>query len=140
MRGAIAAGHPLTAEVGAAVLADGGNAVDACIAAAFAAAGAWMWLQGGRYEETENAYVKAHIIAVSAEVAGRVAEVAVRDNQPVAAGALLFRLDPVPFEVEVARAEALAFVDHPADPDAVRRAAAYIRTHWQRRYGLVQVG
>jgi gamma-glutamyltranspeptidase/glutathione hydrolase len=38
MNGAIAAGHPLTAEVGAAVLADGGNAVDACIAAAFAAA------------------------------------------------------------------------------------------------------
>src|SRR5919201_4259817 len=38
MKGAIAAGHPLTAEVGAAVLADGGNAVDACIAAAFAAA------------------------------------------------------------------------------------------------------
>ncbi|GIU95476.1 MAG: gamma-glutamyltranspeptidase [Gaiellaceae bacterium] len=38
MRGAIAAGHPLTAEVGARVLGDGGNAVDACIAAAFAAA------------------------------------------------------------------------------------------------------
>src|SRR4029450_7816391 len=40
MRGAIAAGHPLTAQTGAAVLASGGNAVDACIAAAFAAAGA----------------------------------------------------------------------------------------------------
>jgi gamma-glutamyltranspeptidase / glutathione hydrolase len=36
MRGAIAAGHPLTAEAGASVLEDGGNAVDACIAAAFA--------------------------------------------------------------------------------------------------------
>jgi gamma-glutamyltranspeptidase/glutathione hydrolase len=36
MRGAIAAGHPLTAEVGAAVLREGGNAVDACIAAGFA--------------------------------------------------------------------------------------------------------
>jgi gamma-glutamyltranspeptidase / glutathione hydrolase len=36
VRGAIAAGHPLTAEAGARVLADGGNAVDACIAAAFA--------------------------------------------------------------------------------------------------------
>jgi gamma-glutamyltranspeptidase/glutathione hydrolase len=36
MRGAIAAGHPLTAEVGAAVLAEGGNAVDACVAAGFA--------------------------------------------------------------------------------------------------------
>ena len=35
MRGAIAAGHPLTAEAGARVLADGGGAVDACIAAAF---------------------------------------------------------------------------------------------------------
>ena len=38
MRGAVAAGHLLTAEAGAAVLARGGNAVDACVAAAFAAA------------------------------------------------------------------------------------------------------
>jgi gamma-glutamyltranspeptidase / glutathione hydrolase len=35
MRGAVAAGHRLTADAGAQVLADGGNAVDACIAAAF---------------------------------------------------------------------------------------------------------
>ena len=35
MKGAVAAGHPLTAEAGAEVLAGGGNAVDACIAAAF---------------------------------------------------------------------------------------------------------
>ena len=34
MRGALAAGHPLTAEAGAQVLRAGGNAVDACIAAA----------------------------------------------------------------------------------------------------------
>jgi gamma-glutamyltranspeptidase / glutathione hydrolase len=36
MKGAIAAGHPLTAQAGAQVLASGGNAVDACIAAGFA--------------------------------------------------------------------------------------------------------
>jgi gamma-glutamyltranspeptidase/glutathione hydrolase len=36
MKGAIAAGHPLTAEAGARVLAAGGNAFDACIAAGFA--------------------------------------------------------------------------------------------------------
>lgn len=36
MKGAIAAGHPVTAEVGARVLERGGNAVDACVAAAFA--------------------------------------------------------------------------------------------------------
>src|SRR5215203_1143111 len=36
MRGAIAAGHPVTAEVGARVLRDGGNAIDAAVAACFA--------------------------------------------------------------------------------------------------------
>jgi membrane fusion protein (multidrug efflux system) len=66
----------------------------------------FAWLRGGRYEETENAYVKAHIIAVSADVSGRVIEVLVKDNQAVAAGALLFRVDPAPFELAVARAEA----------------------------------
>jgi len=35
MKGAVAAGHALTAEAGARVLAAGGNAVDACVAAAF---------------------------------------------------------------------------------------------------------
>jgi gamma-glutamyltranspeptidase/glutathione hydrolase len=35
VKGAIAAGHPLSAEAGAAILRAGGNAVDACIAAAF---------------------------------------------------------------------------------------------------------
>lgn len=70
------------------------------------ALGLHYYVLGGRYEVTENAYVKAHIVAVSAEVAGRVVEVAVRDNQPIKADALLFRLDPTPFELEVARAEA----------------------------------
>jgi membrane fusion protein (multidrug efflux system) len=73
---------------------------------AAAALALYWYAQGGRNVETDNAYVKAHIIAVSAEVAGRVVEVAVRDNQPVAAGALLFRLDPAPFEVAIARADA----------------------------------
>ncbi|MDX6437601.1 MAG: gamma-glutamyltranspeptidase / glutathione hydrolase [Gaiellaceae bacterium] len=38
MQGAIAAGNRVTAETGASVLADGGNAIDACIVAAFSAA------------------------------------------------------------------------------------------------------
>ena len=76
------------------------------VPAVAAAAALALWLQGGRFEETENAYVKAHMIAVAADVSGRVVEVAVRDNEPVAAGALLFRVDPVPYELALARAEA----------------------------------
>jgi membrane fusion protein, multidrug efflux system len=71
-----------------------------------AAAILYFYAQGGRHLETDNAYVKAHIIAVSAEVAGRVAEVAVRDNQAVAQGQLLFRIDAAPFETALARARA----------------------------------
>ena len=70
------------------------------------AAGLHFYAQGGRHMETDNAYVKAHIVAVSAEVAGHVAEVAVRDNQTVEPGQLLFRIDAAPFEMAVARANA----------------------------------
>jgi len=42
--------------------------------------------------------------------------------------------------LEVARREAVAFVAHPPSEEELRRAIAYIRDHWQRRYGLVTVG
>ena len=42
--------------------------------------------------------------------------------------------------LEVARNEAAAFIAHPPSEDDLRAAVAYIRDHWQRRYGLVQVG
>src|SRR3989440_12570821 len=46
MKGAIAAGHPLTARAGAQVLEEGGNAVDAAVAAAFVSWGAESPLTG----------------------------------------------------------------------------------------------
>ena len=42
--------------------------------------------------------------------------------------------------LEIARNEASAFVARPADQADVRNAVAFIREHWQRRYGLVLVG
>jgi ATP-dependent DNA helicase RecG len=42
--------------------------------------------------------------------------------------------------LEVARNEAAAFVTHPPSEQELRRAVTFIRDHWQRRYGLVQVG
>ena len=42
--------------------------------------------------------------------------------------------------LEIARREADAFVEHPPSQEELRRAVGYIRDHWQRRYGLVEVG
>jgi len=39
-----------------------------------------------------------------------------------------------------ARHEARAFVEHPPSQEDFAKAIAYIKGHWQRRYGLVQVG
>ncbi len=66
---------------------------------------AW-YLRGGGSVETDNAYVKSDKVAISAEVAGPVTEVLVRDNEAVAAGRVLFRLDPAPYRVALAEAEA----------------------------------
>jgi membrane fusion protein (multidrug efflux system) len=64
------------------------------------------YARGARYAETDNAYVKAQVIPISAEVSGRVIEVAVKDQQRVPRGTLLFRLDPAPFQLSLARADA----------------------------------
>jgi len=42
--------------------------------------------------------------------------------------------------LEIARREAVDFVARPPSEEDLRRAVAYIRDHWQRRYGLVTVG
>jgi len=66
----------------------------------------YFYLTGGRYEQTDDAYVQSARVAVSSNVAGRVVELAVRDNQVVHKGDLLYRLDPAPFEIAVRQAEA----------------------------------
>ncbi len=65
-----------------------------------------LYLAGGRYVETENAYVKADKVAIGIEVAGTVKEVLVRENQTVVPGQPLFRLDTAGFEVARAKADA----------------------------------
>jgi membrane fusion protein (multidrug efflux system) len=73
----------------------------------FAVGGALVWwLYGGRYVSTENAYVKADIVQVSAEVAGRLVQVVAKDHSKVKAGDVLFKIDPEPYEIALARAEA----------------------------------
>lgn len=67
----------------------------------------WQWWSDARHiATTDNAYVKADSAVIAPRVAGYVAEVAVVDNQPVAAGDLLFRLDDRDWQVAVERARA----------------------------------
>jgi membrane fusion protein, multidrug efflux system len=70
------------------------------------ALGLFFYLHGGRYEETDNAYLQSGLVSVSPNVAGRVTAIAVHDNQVVRKGDVLFRLDPAPFQTAVDEAEA----------------------------------
>ncbi len=74
--------------------------------AVIAAISLWVYLQGGRYVSTDNAYVKTDIVTVSSEITGRVVEVIPRDNERVSKGQLLFRLDDQPYRIALAKAEA----------------------------------
>ena len=65
-----------------------------------------MYAAGGRFISTENAYLKANIVAVSADVSGRVVSVKVEDNQRVTPGQPLFTIDPLPFRIAVAETDA----------------------------------
>ena len=71
-----------------------------------AAIGGYMWLTSGRYVSTDNAYVQQDMVSVAPEVGGVIAEVRVRENQRVRRGELLFRIDPRPFRIALAQAEA----------------------------------
>ncbi|WP_237060618.1 HlyD family secretion protein [Microbulbifer sediminum] len=55
---------------------------------------------------TRNGQVRAWVIQVTPNVTGQVVDVPVSDNQYVQRGALLFQIDPRPFETELARARA----------------------------------
>ena len=64
---------------------------------------------------TSDASVRAFVVRMVPEVSGNVIEVAVRDNQIVRTGDLLYRIDPTPSRIAVGRAEAkLAAVGRPS--------------------------
>jgi membrane fusion protein, multidrug efflux system len=66
----------------------------------------YFYLSAGRYVSTDDAYVKADMVSLSADVPGRVIAVEVRDNQKVKAGQVLFRLDDRTYRIAVERADA----------------------------------
>lgn len=68
--------------------------------------GSWWYLTSGRFVSTDDAYVQAARTMVSSDVAGRVVAVEVHDNQRVAKGQVLFRLDDRNYRIAVEDATA----------------------------------
>src|SRR5262249_52040212 len=67
---------------------------------------AYFVLTGGRTQSTDDAYVQAARVPVSASIGGRVTELDVHENQPVKAGQVLFRLDIRDYNDTQSQAEA----------------------------------
>jgi membrane fusion protein (multidrug efflux system) len=67
----------------------------------------WFYINGGRYVETDNAYVKSRLVHISSDIDGRVTQISAANNHPVKQGELLFQIDPEPAEIDLmgARAE-----------------------------------
>ncbi|MGF6573760.1 membrane fusion protein (multidrug efflux system) [Paraburkholderia sp. GAS333] len=69
-------------------------------------AGVRWWSVGRFIESTDDAYVRADIVAMSSHVPGYVSEVVVQDDQQVRAGDVLIRIDDRDYQAKVNRAEA----------------------------------
>ena len=70
-----------------------------------AAVGLAIYLGGGRYITTDNAYVGAQKVLITPDISGKIARVLVREGQRVKAGDELFDIDPQPFRIALTQAE-----------------------------------
>ena len=74
--------------------------------AAAALIGLGLYLSGGRYISTDNAYVGAQKVLITPDVSDKIIHVAVVEGQHVKPGDELFTLDPVPYRLALEQAKA----------------------------------
>ena len=114
---------------------------------------AYFYVSGGRYEKTDDAYVMAARTAVSANVSGRVVELAVHDNQAVQRGELLYRLDDAPFRIYVEEAAAqlaaatlqieslkATYLQRQSELASAKETLAFQQTEFERQQRLIASG
>ena len=117
------------------------------------AGGAYVYLTSGRYQSTDDAYLRAAQVQISADVSARVSQIDVRDNERVRRGQVLFRLDDRAFRIAVQAAEArlagarLAVeslkADYQGSIAALRSAQselAYAEREYRRQSRLLTIG
>ena len=66
-------------------------------------AGAY-WINGGRYESTDNSYFHQARIAIASDLSGRLVSVNVKDGQIVRKDAVMFTVDPQPYKLALQQA------------------------------------
>ena len=106
----------------------------ALVGLALIVGGIVWWVNGQRWESTDNAFVQADTTLVSPQLSGRVTEVLVGDNQRVAAGQILVKLDDSDQKAQLAQAEAnlaaaIAAVGH-VDAQAEQEQATLAEQGW----------
>ncbi|MDB5686150.1 MAG: multidrag resistance protein [Rhizorhabdus sp.] len=115
-----------------------------------ALAGGGFYLASERYVATDNAFVRAPRSSINARVSGQLVEIAVRDNQFVRKGQLLFRIDPRPYAIAVEQAEArlgsarlqidalkAGYRQQRAELQSARDAADFDRQEFDRKRALL---
>jgi len=118
-----------------------------------AVAGAAYYLAEEPYVSTDDAFVRAAKESVNARVGGQVVEIAVKDNQRVQRGALLFQIDPEPYQIAVDQAEArlasarlqiealkATYRQQQADLESAKDSADYDQREYARKKALVTPG
>lgn len=94
------------------------------------------------HPRTDDAYVRANIVAVAPEVSGTIVELPLRDNQHVRAGDLLFAIDPRPYQAELDLAEAhralvnlqIEALDHAVGAAEASQKRAEADADYERQY------
>lgn len=111
----------------------------------------WLSLQGK--VTTDNAYLQQDKVSVTAEVGGKIVDVAVSDGDIVKAGQLLFRIDPEPYALQIeqanaaiatAQANVTALSNSPdltgTDISAAREDIAFAQANFERKDALYKRG
>lgn len=117
------------------------------------AGGTYYFIINDHFVSTDNAYVKEDKVSLSAEVSGRIVAVAVKENQRVNAGDLLFRIDPTPYRLAVEQANAAiagaqvqviglqtTFANSGVDIDSAREDVSFFEKEYRRQSELMQRG
>jgi multidrug resistance efflux pump len=98
--------------------------------AAFLAWATWQIYMGTPW--TRDGTVRAYVVTMAPEVAGRIVKVAVADNQFVHKGEVLFEIDPADYRIALEQAQAQAQRDG--------AALAYARENENRKASLAKEG